>query len=196
MPNQCVIASTVVALSVAPLSPCSTGLNSSVCRPRQAPCGVAGSHASPSDSDLHPAADIPRKRPAGTWDFHWVICFGCTSTHSVSSARVASSLKEAKATFALNADEWSRRDLPVISAPASRHYNRLPDRTNPLIQLPGAISLYPVKNRTSRQADPCNGIDTINMHSVSIGRPTADPHASSMPLRFEPATHRQTPSAG
>jgi hypothetical protein len=41
-PSQCSIASTVVALSVAPLSPCRTGLSARAGCLRPAPCGAPG----------------------------------------------------------------------------------------------------------------------------------------------------------
>ena len=73
--------------------------------------------------------------PESSCDFHCVIWFGCTSNRSASSARVASPLSAAKATFGLKAGEWLRRDLRVISASSSSRYLRLPEQSNPLIRL-------------------------------------------------------------
>lgn len=82
--------------------------------------------------------------PASSWDFHWAIWFGRTSKRPANSTSVASPLRVASTAIDLKTGESLRRDLWVISAPSSRRYLRLPEQSNPLIQLPrstGAISV-------------------------------------------------------
>src|SRR5918993_2395981 len=55
--------------------------------------------------------------PSRSWAFHWVIWLGWTSNCCASSARVLSPFTAARATLALKAGEWFRRDRLLMVSP-------------------------------------------------------------------------------
>ena len=60
MPSRCSMANTVVALSVAPLSPCSTGRTGSACTPQVGDILATGTISGPADSSAGCLLELTR----------------------------------------------------------------------------------------------------------------------------------------
>src|SRR5215210_4365335 len=93
--------------------------------------------------------------PSRSWAFHWVIWLGWTSNCCANSARVFSPFTAARATLALKAGEWFRRDLLLIVSPVRQ----------PFWPLSGRNSTYPAV-QILRASSPCqsHGRPCLQLH--------------------------------
>src|SRR5215212_1410884 len=121
--------------------------------------------------------------PSITCALHAVIWFGCTSYCCANSASVFSPLMAARATLALNASAWVRRDRLVMIAPDPRHSRRSQAET-PLIDL--SEFGQPSLSRSARQSPR-------PAHAFSCGSPArcdSRDDAASPPRQSRPGRTR------